>query len=88
MSAPLRSCTHWDMMSNSLALSLKNNNKQNRTAFCLDSPNSFSGITEAWSSCTSGLRVMMVTRRRTPTTFMVLLEVCGKNAAAELSENS
>lgn len=50
-------------------------------AFCPDSPRSLNGLTAAWSSCTSELRVRSITRRRNPPNFMLLSEVFGKKAA-------
>lgn len=47
----------------------------------LDSPNSCNGLTAAWSSCTTRLRVMRVPRRRRPPNFMLLLEVFSNHAA-------
>lgn len=55
--------------------------KKNGAAFCLDSPKNCNGLTAAWSSSTSRLRVIRNTRRRKPANFIVLLEAFGKNAA-------
>lgn len=55
--------------------------EKDRATFCMDLPRSFKGLTAAWSSCTSELRVTRVTRRRKPPKFMLLSEVFGKDAA-------
>ena len=52
--------------------------RKKEPAFCLDLPTSWTGLTSAWSPCTSKLRVMRLTRRRSPPNFMLLLEVFGK----------